>query len=47
MLTIYRARWWASDAKTMQSIQACSDRTLEAENTLESVVELVSSGEYI
>jgi hypothetical protein len=46
MFTIYRARWWASDPKTMQSIQACSDRTQEAEITLESLVELALSGEY-
>lgn len=47
MVTIYRARWWASDAKTMGSIQACSDRTEEAENSLESVVVLAESCEYI
>jgi hypothetical protein len=47
MLTIYRARWWASDEKTMQSIQDCSDRTLEAKNSLDSVVEMALSGEYI
>lgn len=47
MLTVYRARWWASDANTMQSIQACADRTLEAKNTLDSVVELTLNGEYL
>jgi hypothetical protein len=47
MLTIYRARWWSSDKTTMKLIQACSDRTQEAENTLESLVELVLNGECI